>query len=265
MSCSSFRQKSKARNGKVSALGVCGFIEGVLQVIPVAGNFTADIVIETIEQQLLPLLPRNVFLVADNASVHDEPRLCAILRKKNITVITLPAFAYDLNPIEMVFAQAKAIAHHTPGFVENLYAVAYKSKNRLLQIWSKLLVTKTASGYCHLFEYIIYCKHTSRICSVSYNCVDKYIRFFQQKATLTPAISDNASPKKMEWWKEAYLEALVRIYPTIYLHEVPSLLAGDFNLAPRDVPSISTIARLLTALRITREVCACHDRKIFAL
>ena len=82
VACSSFRQKSKAQNGKVSALCVCGFIEGVLHVIPVAGNFTADIVVATIEQQMLPLLPRNVFLVADNASVHDEPRLCAILRKK---------------------------------------------------------------------------------------------------------------------------------------------------------------------------------------
>ena len=85
--------------------------------------------------------------------------------------------------------------------------------------------------------------------------MDKYIRFFQQKATLTPAISDNARPKKMEWWKEAYLEALVRIYPTIYLRELQALLAGDFNLAPRDVPSIPTIARLLTALRITRKKC----------
>ena len=116
--CPSFRQKSKARNGKDSALGVCSFIEGVLQVIPVAGNFTADIVVETIEQQILPLLPRNVFLVANNASVHDEPSLCTILRRKNITLVKLPGYAYDLNPIEMVFAQAKAIARYTPGFVD---------------------------------------------------------------------------------------------------------------------------------------------------
>jgi hypothetical protein len=35
--CPAFRQKSKARNRKVSALGVCD------QVIPVDGYFTADI------------------------------------------------------------------------------------------------------------------------------------------------------------------------------------------------------------------------------
>ena len=69
-----FAKRAKLGMERFPALGVCGFIEGVLQVIPVAGNFTADIVVETIEQQILPLLPRNVFLVADNASVHDEPR-----------------------------------------------------------------------------------------------------------------------------------------------------------------------------------------------
>ena len=121
------------------------------------------------------------------------------------------------------------------------YGQSYPSQKRLQVIVTSLNTLSIAN--------------TSRICRVSYNCVDKYIRFFQQKATLTPAISDNARPKKMEWWKEAYLEALVRIYPTIYLRELQALLAGDFNLAPRDVPSIPTIARLLTALRITRKKC----------
>ena len=55
-------------------------------------------------------------MVADNASVHDELRLCAILRRKNITLVKLPPYAYDLNPIEMVFAKPKAIARYTPGF-----------------------------------------------------------------------------------------------------------------------------------------------------
>jgi hypothetical protein len=108
--------KSKARNRKVSALGVCGFIEGVLQVIPVDGNFTAGIIVETVEQQILP---RDAFLVADNASIHNEPRLCAILDRKNIVLVKLPAYAYDLNPMGMVFGQAKAIARFTPGFFED--------------------------------------------------------------------------------------------------------------------------------------------------
>ena len=117
VACPSFRPKSQARIGKFSVLGVCGYIEGVVQVIPIAGNCTADIIMESIEHQILPLLPRNVFLVADNASVHNEQRLCAILRRKNITLVKLPAYGYDLNPIEMIFGQAKAIARSTPGFI----------------------------------------------------------------------------------------------------------------------------------------------------
>ena len=96
---------------------------------------------------------------------------------------------------------------------------------------------------------------TARICKVSYNCVDKYIRLFQEKAILTPSVTENTRPKKMEWWMEAYLEALVRLYPTIYLRELQAMLTDDFHLACADVPSIATIARLFKRLRITRKKC----------
>ena len=54
-----------------SALAFCGFTEGVIQVIPVPGTLTAELVTEIIENQVLTLLPCNSFLVADNARVHD--------------------------------------------------------------------------------------------------------------------------------------------------------------------------------------------------
>jgi len=113
--CPTFRLKGRARGGKYSALAVCGFEEGVVQAIPVEGNLTAPIITDIIENQILPLLPHNVFLVADNASVHDEVAICRILSRKNITLVKLPAYNYDLNPIEMVFAQVKAIARFSPG------------------------------------------------------------------------------------------------------------------------------------------------------
>ena len=116
--CPVLRQKSRARAGKFSTLGVCGFNEGVLQAIPVEGNFTADLITDVIENQVLPLLPANSYLVADNASVHNEIVLCRILARKNITLVKLPGYSYDLNPIEMVFGQAKAIARFTPGFLK---------------------------------------------------------------------------------------------------------------------------------------------------
>ena len=59
----------------------------------------------------------------------------------------------------------------------------------------------------------------------------------------------------MTWWKAAYLEALVRMYPTLYLRELQQILASDFHLAPGDVPSIASVAKLFIRLRITRKKC----------
>jgi len=98
-------------------LAVCGFTEGVIQAIPVAGTLTAELVTEIIENQVLPLLPRNSFLVADNARVPNEVALCRILARKNITLVKLPAYRYDLNPVEMVFGLVKAIGRFSPGFL----------------------------------------------------------------------------------------------------------------------------------------------------
>ena len=98
-----------------SALGVVGYQEGVLMVVPIEGNFTADLVNDVISTQILPLLPRNSFLIADNASVHNDINLARILIQRNITLVKLPGYSYDLNPIEMVFGLAKANAQNTPG------------------------------------------------------------------------------------------------------------------------------------------------------
>jgi len=38
-----------------------------------------------------------------------------MLSRNNITFFKLPAYSYDLNPIEMVISQVKAIARFSPG------------------------------------------------------------------------------------------------------------------------------------------------------
>ena len=87
---------------------------------------------------------------------------------------------------------------------------------------------------------------TAEMCQVSYNCVTKYVELFQQKATWSQIVTNNMRPRKMVWWMEAYLEALVRFYPTIYLRELQEILANDFQLGPHEVPSMAAIARLIS-------------------
>ena len=44
----------------------------------------------------------------DNTSIHNDDRLVQILAQKNITLVKLPPYSYDLNPIEKVFGLVKA-------------------------------------------------------------------------------------------------------------------------------------------------------------
>ena len=46
----------------------------------------------------------NCYLVIDNASIHNDNHLAQILAQKNITLVKLPPYTYDLSPIEMVFS-----------------------------------------------------------------------------------------------------------------------------------------------------------------
>lgn len=96
---------------------------------------------------------------------------------------------------------------------------------------------------------------TTKIWQVPYNCVTKYVELFQQNATLSQIVSNNMRPRKIVWWIEAYLEALLRFYPTIYLWELQEILANNFQLGTHGVPFIAAIARLFTKLKIMCKKC----------
>ena len=53
-------------------------------------------------------LPRDSYVMMDNATIHNDNRLAKILQAKNITLVKLPTYSYDLSPIEMVFSVLKA-------------------------------------------------------------------------------------------------------------------------------------------------------------
>ena len=89
------------------ALGVTSF-HGVVQAILFDANYTAAIFEHAIEHIILPVLPNNCFVVMDNASIHNDDQLAQISAQKNIRLVKLPPYSYDLNPIEMVFGLVKA-------------------------------------------------------------------------------------------------------------------------------------------------------------
>lgn len=109
---------------KISAFSVVGYNAGVVNTYPLDGSFNAVSLTNAIEHHFLPHLPWNSFLVLDNASIHDEAAIQTLLARKNITLVKLPTYSFDLNPIESIFGTVKAHALKTPGAIRTHGMVA---------------------------------------------------------------------------------------------------------------------------------------------
>ena len=96
-----------------SALGVLS-IDGMLDcAITRASGVDAERFVQNFFDHVLPVLqpyplPRSV-LVLDNASIHLDPRIDAMVRGVGAILMPLPASSYDLNPIEKAFSKVKAL------------------------------------------------------------------------------------------------------------------------------------------------------------
>ena len=95
-----------------------------MQAVPVPVNRNAFLFNFILENQLLHLLLFNSYLVMDNASIHVDAQTQLILAQKSITLIKLPTYSYDLNPIEMVFGFAKVYAKRKLGSLQQNMPIA---------------------------------------------------------------------------------------------------------------------------------------------
>ncbi len=70
-------------------------------------NCTHETVLAWIEQLLLKELRPNSLLVIDNAPFHNKPKMKALLEAHGHTLLPLPRYSPDFNPIEQAFAVLK--------------------------------------------------------------------------------------------------------------------------------------------------------------
>ena len=71
------------------------------------GGCTHQIVRSWIEKFLLPELRPNSLIIMDNAPFHNKPLIKELLEKHGHTLMPLPTYSPDLNPIEQSFAIIK--------------------------------------------------------------------------------------------------------------------------------------------------------------
>ena len=97
------------------------------------------------EHVILPVLPHNCYLLMDNALIHKDDHLAQILIQKKITLVKLPPYFYDLNPIEMVFRPTR----HSPSDTRILTTrlLVFCQHSVIFQPWPFKTSTDALGGY----------------------------------------------------------------------------------------------------------------------
>lgn len=108
---------SKGRTNVIGAL-----LAGSLLTISLfQTTINTDIFTGWIEQDLIPKLPPNSVIVMDNAAFHKGEVMKQSLQNSGHTLLYLPPYSPDYNPIEKKWAQAKAARRRIGGTIEALF------------------------------------------------------------------------------------------------------------------------------------------------
>ena len=73
-----------------------------------------------IEQALLPELKPNSLVIMDNAPFHNKSQIKALLEQNGHTLMPLPKYSPDLNPIEQSFAILKKRRQFSENAIEEI-------------------------------------------------------------------------------------------------------------------------------------------------
>jgi len=103
-----YASKDWHSRGRVNAIGaICGF--KMLNVCLFEGNINSDVFYAWLTKELFFSLPEKAVIVLDNATFHKRSDSIEAIQNEGHTVLFLPPYSPDLNPIEKKWAQAKSI------------------------------------------------------------------------------------------------------------------------------------------------------------
>ena len=85
------------------------------------GSVNTEVFTSWTKQILLPSLAANSVIVMDNAAFHKGKEMKSIIEDAGHTLLYLPAYSPDLNPIEKKWAQAKHIRRSTNCSIDQIF------------------------------------------------------------------------------------------------------------------------------------------------
>ena len=108
---------AKGRTNVIGALLGCV----LLTVSMFESTINTEIYTAWVEQDLLPKLPHGSVVIMDNATFHKGSDMKRMIEEAGHTLLYLPPYSPDLNPIEKKWAQAKALRRRIGGSIHNLF------------------------------------------------------------------------------------------------------------------------------------------------
>lgn len=75
-----------------------------------------------VKSELIKVVPENSVVILDNATFHKRMDTQELFRKNGHTLLYLPPYSPDLNPIEHTWAQLKALRRKLRCDVNDLFA-----------------------------------------------------------------------------------------------------------------------------------------------
>jgi len=67
-----------------------------------------ELFIALFRSTFLPLIQQGTIVIMDNAIIHYAPEIEEMIKEKNAELLFLPAYSFDLNPIEQSFSKMKS-------------------------------------------------------------------------------------------------------------------------------------------------------------
>jgi transposase len=94
--------------GRINAIGAL-IGTTLLTVSLFDSTINSEIFTAWVQQDLIPKLPQRSVVVMDNASFHKQLEMQEALEAEGHTLLYLPPYSPDLNPIEHTWAQVKSL------------------------------------------------------------------------------------------------------------------------------------------------------------
>jgi transposase len=84
-------------------------LDGLIAPFTIDAAMDGEIFITYVERVLVPTLRSGDVVVMDNLSAHKRPQVVRLIEAAGATVLYLPPYSPDFNPIEMIWSKVKRL------------------------------------------------------------------------------------------------------------------------------------------------------------